>query len=475
MTPDNNLTVLTAARDAWLAAASFREQRERHKRYTYGDQWGDLLPDPDGRLCREGDLVAASGRRPLTNNMIRHIVKTVIGRYRVTSRDDESYAPADDVRRSIVDDNSLLELDCRMLEEFLISGCAVQRVARESRRGCSRLWIDNVDPRRFFVNAYRDPRGNDIELIGMLHDLSFPDIIARFAGSSRSRAAELARIYGSGEIVADCAGVLGDSTTDSTDFFTAPAGRCRAIEVWTLDCRNKLLCHDRRAARAFRVDNRKDGRSAVSRLNGLRLRSGDQKLATRRTLEFVWHCRWFAPDGSLLASFDSPYPHASHPFVVKLYPLTDGEVHSFVEDVIDQQKCINRMILMIDHVIGSSAKGVLLFPQDQKPAGVDWRDIASTWARSNGVIPITGNSQHLPQQVMTSTADCGAYQLLDLEMKLFNNISGISDAIAGRNVSPSTGSALYESQLRNSIIALTDLIDSFAAFRRDRDRKASQA
>lgn len=480
MTPDPNLSVLTAARDAWLAAAAFRSRRDRYKRYTYGDQWSDLLPDSHGHLCREGDLVADTGRKPLTNNMIRQIVKIVIGRYRASARDEAIYDSADPALRAAIDDNSLLELDCRMLEEFLISGCAVQRVARECRRGVSRLWIDNVDPRRFFVNAFRDPRGNDIELVGMLHDLTFPDIVARFASGSRSRASRLAEIYAADRADLSSPTSLSSLSTpsligdaDASDFFTAPDGRCRAIEVWTLDCRSKLVCHDRRSARAFTVDDRRRVRRKVDRLNNLRRLTGDAAVSTRRSLDFVWHCRWFAPDGSLLASFDSPYPHASHPFALKFYPLTDGEVHSFVEDVIDQQRCINRMIVLIDHIIGSSAKGVLLFPQDQKPVGTDWRDIAATWARSNGVIPITGNGQYLPQQVFTSTSDAGAYQLLALQMKLFDNISGISDAIAGRSVAPSTGNALYENQMRNSTIALADLIDSFAAFRHDRNRLIS--
>ncbi len=60
-------------------------------------------------------------------------------------------------------------------------------------------------------------------------------------------------------------------------------------------------------------------------------------------------------------------------------------------------------------------------------------------------------------------------------MKLFDNISGVGDVIAGRNISPSTGNALYESQLRNSTIGLADLIDSFAAFRNERDRKAEKS
>ena len=80
----------------------------------------------------------------------------------------------------------------------------------------------------------------------------------------------------------------------------------------------------------------------------------------------------------------------------------------------------------------------------------------------------------MPHQVVSSGADCGAYQLLALQMKLFDNISGIGDVVAGRNVSPSTGNAVYENQLRNSIIGLTDLLDSFAAFKRERDKKAEK-
>ena len=82
--------------------------------------------------------------------------------------------------------------------------------------------------------------------------------------------------------------------------------------------------------------------------------------------------------------------HRSHPFAVKFYPLTDGEIHSFVEDVIDQQKAINRLMVQIDHIMATSAKGVLLFPLDQKPADIDWRDISERWAQPDGVIPVTG-------------------------------------------------------------------------------------
>ena len=476
MNTDINVQILSAARDAWLAAEPFRRRRDRYKRYTYGDQWSDIVADRHGCPTEESKLIVRSGKKPLTNNMIRQIVKTVIGRYRSSCRDENIYE-ASSSRRRYVADNSLLELDCRMLEEFLISGCAIQRIARESRRGVSRLWIDNVDPRSFFVNTFRDPRGNDIDLIGMAHDLAFPDVVSRFAGNDPAKAARLANLFASSAAnnVLQVENLIGEADNSFDDFLSTSTGRCRVIEVWTLDCRNTLLCHDLAEATAYKIANNHSMRSSLSEINDGRRSDSKAPVKTRGSIEFVWRCRWYAPDGSLLAAYDSPYPHRSHPFAVKFYPLTDGEIHSFVEDVIDQQRCINRMTVLIDHMIGASAKGVLLFPQDQKPKNVDWQDIADTWAQSNGVIPITGMGPHLPSQVVTSTKDHGAYQLLALQMKLFENISGITDVIAGRNVPSSTGSAMFESQLQNSAVALADLIDSFSAFRKDRDNKAEKS
>lgn len=469
-------SILYAARDAWLAAADFRKRRDRYKRFTYGDQWSDIVADENGKPIVEYDYIAKSGRKPLTNNVIRQIVKVVVGRYRHSCDEDSVYdTPYYDSSKAYIAENQLKELDCRMLEEFLISGCAVQRISCDPRPYFSGISVDNVDPRMFFVNAYKDPRGRDIELIGMIHDLSFPEIISRFAANNPERTAELSHIYSTSSVETQFAhdGSIGIAGNDDGDFFCSPSGRCRAIEVWTLDCRNNLVCHDRQNASAFMTANSSSNRRRIKKINAGRKAAGEPTMDARSSVDFVWHCRWFAPDGTLLASFDSPYAHRSHPFALKMYPLTDGEVHSFVEDVVDQQKCINRMIVLIDHMIGASAKGVLLFPNDQKPGNISWHEVSSQWAKSNGVIPIIGRkSIEMPQQIITSNPDAGAYQLLSLQMKLFDNISGVGDALAGRNVSASTGNALYESQLRNSTIALADLIESFAAFRNQRDQKA---
>ena len=425
---DMNMAMLAAARDAWLAAAQLRATRARCMRFAYGDQWSDPLPDCDNMA--EGDVALRTGRRPMTNNLIRQLVKTVIGRYRAMADEKKTYvAPPG----SAVVRNQLAELDSRMLEEFLVSGCAVQRVVAERRMQGTGVWVDNVAPDRFFVNDYRDPRGFDVELCGMLHDMSPGEVVARFGGGDAGRAGRIRRVYASEGVA-----LPGIMAGPSVDFLTPAQGKWRVVELWTLD--------------------------AVAPRRGARRKGGTAEA------RFVWQCRWLAPDGTLLASYASPFAHGQHPFAIKHYPLVDGQVHSFVGDLLGQQRCINRLITIIDHIMSCSAKGVLLFPTDQLPPDVSWQEVTDAWASADGVIPITGRGQ-LPQQMVTGNAASGAYQLLSLQMQLFDTMSGVGDALSGRTDAANRSEGLYEAQVRNATIALYDLLLTFEAFTAQRDEK----
>ena len=112
---NENLIVLGAAYQAWSAGSALRQSRLRNKRFTYGDQWSDVTTDASGRQVTEWQRYSENGPAPITNNLIRQLVKTVVGRYRSQVIDKES--PSDVAR-----DNQLDELDSRALEEFLISG-----------------------------------------------------------------------------------------------------------------------------------------------------------------------------------------------------------------------------------------------------------------------------------------------------------------------------------------------------------------
>lgn len=63
----------------------------------------------------EGELASKNGRVPLTNNLIRQLVKTIVGRFRASLAEAGARPSATALR------NQLDELDSRMLEEFLIS------------------------------------------------------------------------------------------------------------------------------------------------------------------------------------------------------------------------------------------------------------------------------------------------------------------------------------------------------------------
>lgn len=418
----------------WSAAAEFRRRRTRFKNYTYGKQWSDPVADSEGRILSEGELARSHGHNPVTNNLIRQLVKTVVGRYRTRASEQQLYTtPA---IREIARRNSLAELDARLLEEFLISGCAVQRISYERRFDGTAVWIDNVNPARIFVNPYSDPRGADIDFIGQLHDMSWPEIVNRFAGGSRRKAEEIRSCFekDAGLWMTQTGGFA--ETAACIDFHSpAEPSEFRVIEVWSFDAR-------------------------------------ESSLERPLTMNFCWHCRWFAPDGTLLRETDSPFPHRHHPFVLKFYPMTDGEVHPFVEDVIEQQRCVNRMVTLIDHMLATSAKRVLLYPADQLPQGMTFDDVARRWAQTDGILPITGRGSTLPSQVVTNTAQSGAHQLLQLQLKLFQDVSGVGDALLGRSDLAANGARMLDAQIANATAALADTFDTFLSFTEIRNSKA---
>ena len=463
-TPTNNekhTRVLHAAYQAWMNAAGLRQARLRNKRFTYGDQWGDLVKDYQGRVMTEGEFLATQGGQSITNNLIRQMVKTIVGRFRsqYIKRDgDNAVTPS-----PVAVDNELDELDSRALEEFLISGCCIQRVEVDQVPGQhERIRVNNVNVNHLFAGAMNDTRAWDCELIGQLHDLNIAQLLRRVAGGNQRKAAWVRRLYTDGAEgrIADFTTRLGADTQLGTDFWHARDGKFRAIEVWTLESREVIVCHDRR-----------EGTLTVHPMSALHRLKGRPDVSTRWDIATVWHCRWFSPMGDLLAEYDSPWQHGSHPFVIKLYPLTDGEVHAVVEDIIDTQKHVNRMISLLDQVMRTSAKGVLLFPETALPDGWTWEDARRCWSSANGLLPYNPRfSDSKPEQMVTNNSGFGAYQMIELQMKLFEEISGVNGALQGKNPTVNSGGA-YQLQSENANIALSDVFDTFQAFRRQRDRK----
>lgn len=465
--------LIDLARRFWERLADFRRQRERCKRYAFGDQWGDTVT-VDGHTMTEGDMIRAEGSTPLKNNLINRFLRNVMGVYRsqaaqpvCVARDKADTCQArmmTDVMQANWQLNKMSELLAVVMKEFLISGAAVVRKSWGTRNGLTDCWTDIVNPQMFFVDdSMRDIRGWDVSAAGEIKEMTFADLAAEFATAPRM-IDRLRAIYppvGAGPAQSS----FGAAQRREPDFLRpSDPSLCRVIELWTRERMPRYICHDRRDGRLFRIEAA-DLESAVTGENRRRRRCGEPAIDTVWTLDEVWVYRYLAPDGTVLREALSPYVHGSHPYVFKFHPFIDGEVHSFVGDIIDQQRYVNRLITLYDWMIRASAKGVLLFPQECLPQGWTYEDVAREWTRFNGVLPIRGRqADMMPRQVSGSVANAGLNDLLNLQLKFFEDISGVNGALQGKPGFAGMSASLYSQQSHNSAMSLLDILDTFGDF-----------
>jgi hypothetical protein len=127
----------------------------------------------------------------------------------------------------------------------------------------------------------------------------------------------------------------------------------------------------------------------------------------------------------------------------------------------------------MDFIINASAKGVLMVPEDIIPAGMSVQDFSDEWTRFNGVI-VYKPAPHaqIPQQISSKSTNIGIHELLQLEMNLLSQISGVHEAIQGMKPNAGTPSSLYAQETQNATLNTLDYMHTFNQFIQDRDTKA---
>lgn len=482
--------VLWQAQQYWLAMDTFRRDRERNKNYTYGRQWDDYVYE-EGRKVKESEIIRKQGNVPLKNNLIRRMVQSVLGTYRsqakeptctARDRDEQRYGETmSTVLQCNMQLNRMSEINARCMEEFLISGFVVQRKWygwRENKLDC---WTDYVQPNNFFIdNNMRDFRGWDCSCVGEVHDISFNELCCRFAkdAADYNRLAEIYRFAKERSYLSATFANFGHPLNGCFDFLVPyDSTRCRVIEVWRKESKPRVHCHDVNNGDVFKVD--------VEDFQALVADENERRLAEARELgmdesevplirwewrmDSYWYYYMLSPFGDILEEGETPYEHKGHPYVWKAYPFIDGEIHSFVSNVIDQQRYVNRLITMYDWIMRASAKGVLLFPEECLPKGMSIEDVADEWARFNGVIMIKTPKAGtvLPQQIANNCTQIGISELLSMQLKFFEDISGVNGALQGKPGYSGMSASLYSQQAQNAATSLLDLLDTFSAFVKD--------
>lgn len=481
--------VLMEAQHYWNQMDRFRKDRERNKRYTYGEQWGDKVCI-DGKQITEEEYIKRQGNVPLKNNLIRRLVRNVLGVYRSQSKEPTCTARDRDEQKlgetmsTILQCNMQLnrmsEVYARTMEEFLISGFVVHRKSFGWRNGKEDCWTDYVQPNNFFIdNNMRDFRGWDVSVLGEVHDVSFGQLCEQFATCPEDfqRLRQIYTLASRREYLSSFAEHFGYSRLNNYDFlFTTAPDRCRVIEVWRKEQKPRYRCHDYLNGDIYKIDI-EDFHKEVTAVNEARIEQARESGIDLEDVPLVkatwfmddyWYFYYLTPFGDILKEGETPFEHRSHPYVFKAYPFIDGEIHSFVSDVIDQQRYTNRLVTMYDWIMRASAKGVLLMPEDCLPAGVSMEDIAESWAEFNGVIVYKpSTSGQLPHQVANNSTNIGIQELLNLQLKFFEDISGVNGALQGKPGFSGQSASMYSQQTQNATTSLLDLLESFTYFVED--------
>lgn len=474
------------AQHYWNQMEDFRKDRERNKRYTYGFQWDDKIC-VDGETMTEEEYIKRQGNVPLKNNLIRRLVKSVLGVYRSQSKEPTCTARDRDeqklgetmstILQCNMQLNRMTEVYARTMEEFLISGFIVHRKSYGWRNGKEDCWTDYVQPNNFFIdNNMRDFRGWDVSVLGEIHDISFGQLCEQFASSPEDyrRLRDIYKWAAKKEYIASYAERFGYSRLENYDFlFTSEPGRCRVIEVWRKEQKPRYRCHDYQNGDIFKIDV-KDYQKCVVAVNDERIEMAksvgmpEEEVPLIKATWFIddyWYFYYLSPFGDILKEGETPYEHDSHPYVFKAYPFIDGEIHSFVSDVIDQQRYTNRLITLYDWIMRASAKGVLMMPDDCLPDGVSIDDIAESWAEFNGVIVYRpSKSGRVPEQVANNSTNIGIAELLNIQLKFFEDISGVTGALQGKPGFSGESAAHFQQQTQNATTTLLDLLECFSGF-----------
>ncbi len=490
----DNHQILMQWRNMWDNLRDFRKRYARAARYHRGDQWGDYIWDPDDReYKKEEDYIRDQGKVPLKQNIIRQLIKNLQGQYRrnptktnvySVDREDATVSEMMTVAiQNVHDINNVSQLDAQMFVEAAISGLAIQKTAYKFKAIWDKedIFIKNVNPDRIFFNSdIEDVRLDDIRVIGEIHDMTINDVISTFARTQGDEE-KIRRWYSATyhEEFISSQPALSAEYSEVIDFYVPQnTNVCRVIEGWYKRGEWRTWVHDYYDGTYKVIDA---SLKQVEQMNNQRIQEYGMMgippdevplMEAERRYDQYWYVKYLTPYGHTLHEGETPYDHKEHPYEMIIYPMVRGEAWGLVEDIIDQQRYVNRLITQADFIRGASAKGLLLVHEDAIPDGMNLGDFASEWSRVGGVIKFKGKpGTPMPQQVASNAIPAGLQDMLTMQLKLTYDIMGIHQAIQGQRAASGTPASLYAQEAENASMNVKDFFETFNYLKEKRDRK----
>lgn len=484
---------------AWNNLEAVRVTRDRAKRYCYGDQWGDTV-----RVYKNGyyydmterEYLKRKGSVPLSNNVMVSILNTLVGMYAKQGTEPVCFARTrssqslSDMMSATMQCNwqntQMEDLLKHALEDYLIGGVMVCRETYEDRtQEIEDSWTDYIEPNYVFWEGGSDPRHLDLSLIGVLHDESVNDLYKKFAREEYGLSIDdLNRIFDIDPDNSQTEGTMHNDTNDLSNIsFDIPSKRghyVRVIEAWTTETKYRYQCYDPIATNEsdayFRIEC--DDKVLIAELNAKNVERKKQYdlmgvppedrayITAKKVADKYWYYTFMAPDGTVQCRGETPYDFKSHPFTVKFYPYVNGEIHPFMGNVIDQQRYINRLIIMNDMAIRSSAKGLMLVPT-QVLDGMTPDEFAEQATEYDGIMFYTPKAtlpNSRPDVITSNAVNLGTNELLQIELNLMREVSNVSGALQGKTPTAGTSASRYAQESQNASTSLYSILKDMESF-----------
>ena len=477
----------------WLGLTTWRNNRMKWAKYYNSDQWHESVTDDSGNTVTEEEYISSQGKIPLKQNLIKPIFNSIIGQFRsdrgktvVVSRIRDKAKESEMLSNALqasLEYNDIREVDVASLIEKGVSGLCVQRVSYsywpEDRR-----WdalVETINPNFIFFNGdAEDPRWIDLTCIGRIIDTTYGKVLSSF-GKTPEKARRIYEIYQNPDRYKQF-GQTNDSFDQDRyyrlDFYSPDElSKCRVIEAWELKVKKVIVVHDWMDGTQKEFDGTMND---VSYLNQYRR---DKYMAfgidpneappieAWEEYRERWHYGYYSPLGDILEEGESPYWHGSHPFILPPKHSVDGKMSGLVDDLYDTQRQINRLLALQDFILGTSSKNTLIVDEDSLN-GHSIEDIASEYVKVGGVIALKlRDGAKPPFELGHNAANLGIAEMIDMNMKIMQNISGVHPALQGQQAQAGTPASRVITEAQNSSLNLKQFMESFNTFRKDRNEK----
>ena len=488
-----DMELLGESCQAWLNGDDFRQQRARILRYIFGDQWGDFI-NYRGCMMTEAEYMRMKNNVPLKNNVMVSMWMSVVGIHAKQETEPVCYARSAESKRLSDMMSSALQTNWQntylpdMLDvvfgEYLISGAAFAREAYEERDQLHDSYTDYINPAYMFWKAGSDPVHRDVTLIGCLHDVTREELYYRFAkpryGLTIQRLKELYHLNDGAQILRTSMAQNDINAYENLSFYQpSDSSMVRVIEVWKQEVKPRFQCHDPLASTQadafFRIE--KKDLPHVKQENNKRQKLYDEQqvpdekrayITTEEIVDKYWHFTYLTPEGFILAEGETPFDFKSHPFSMSLFPYVNGEIHPFMSFFLDQQRFINRLVAINDMAVRSSVKGVKFLPLSLKPDGMTIEDYANQITEFDSVIIYDDRKSRTgarPEFYTHSAFNIGANEMLQTQLNMIHEVSGVSGALQGKTPTSGTSAARYQMETQNATTTIYPLIKRFTSFK----------